>query len=245
MSVRRAQDVFHHLLRSFLVKVSSIGLRGHTVCLYEDNQAVVAIIKNRTSSSPMLMNELRLLMALLEQLEIRLLSRYIHLELNPADFFSRLTDRDAWTLSPSVQSMLMQLTQAMFLVRKGISFDGFACPQSKVTSCFASRHFVPEALAEDDLLLEWSGEVVWLNPPWALFPDRIYKLRKERPADVLIVPMWHSQTWWSSLLAPEVFHVDLSPSKFSVLPLHTGLPEPFLNTGVRLRALFCRPDSRH
>ncbi len=45
-------------------------LRGHTVCLYEDNQAVVAIIKNRTSSSPLLMNELSLLMSLLEQLAL-------------------------------------------------------------------------------------------------------------------------------------------------------------------------------
>jgi hypothetical protein len=87
-------------------------LRGHTVCLYEDNQAVVAIIKNHTSSSPLLMNELRLLMTLLEQLDIRLLSRYIRNELNPADIFSRLTDRDAWTLSPSVQRMLMQRAQS-------------------------------------------------------------------------------------------------------------------------------------
>jgi hypothetical protein len=106
-------------------------LRGHTVCLYEDNQAVVAIIKNRTSSSSLLMSELRLLMALLEQLDIRLMPRYIRSELNPADVFSRLTDRDAWALSPSVQRMLMQRAQAMF--RKSISLDAFACPQSKVT----------------------------------------------------------------------------------------------------------------
>jgi hypothetical protein len=82
-------------------------LRGHTVCLYEHSQTVVTIIKNHTSSSPLLMNELRLLMTLLEQLDIRLVSRYIHSELNPADFFSRLTDRDAWTLSSSVQRMIM------------------------------------------------------------------------------------------------------------------------------------------
>ncbi len=96
------------------------------MCLYEGNQAVVEIIKNHTSSSPLPMNELRLLMALLEQLDIRLLPRYIRSELNPADIFSRLTDRDAWTLSPSVQRMLMQRAQAVF--RKSISLDAFACP---------------------------------------------------------------------------------------------------------------------
>ena len=42
-----------------------------------------------------------------EQLDIRLVSRYIYSELNPADIFSRLTDHDSWTLSPSVQRMLM------------------------------------------------------------------------------------------------------------------------------------------
>ena len=144
-------------VRRGILRVAN-DLRGHTVCLYEDNQAVVAIIKNHTSSSPLLMSELRLLMALLEQLDIRLVSRYIRSELNPAVFFSRLTDRDAWTLSPSVQRMLMQRTQAMF--RKSVSLDVFDCLQSKVTSRFASRHFVPEALAEDGLLLNWSSEVV-------------------------------------------------------------------------------------
>ncbi len=78
------------------------------MCLYEDNQAVVVIIKNHTSSSSLLMSELRLLMALLEQLDIHLVSRYIRSELNSTDVFSRLTDRDAWTLSPSVQRMLIQ-----------------------------------------------------------------------------------------------------------------------------------------
>jgi hypothetical protein len=92
-------------------------------------------------------------MALLEQLDIRFVPRYIRSEFNPADFFSRLTDRDAWTLSPSVQRMLIQRAQVMF--RKGISLDAFVCQQSKVTSRFVSRHFAPEALAEDGLLLEW------------------------------------------------------------------------------------------
>jgi hypothetical protein len=171
-----------------------------------------------------------------------LLPRYIRSELNPADIFSRLTDRDAWTLSPSVQHMLMQRAQAVF--HKSISLDVFACPQSKVTSRFASRHFAPEALAEDGLFLDWSSEVVWLNPSWALLPDVLCKLRSERPVAVLIVPVWPSQTWWPSLLALEAFHVELPPPKFSVLPLHQGKTEPFLNTGVRLQAVFCRPGGK-
>jgi hypothetical protein len=138
--------------------------------------------------------------------------------------------------------MLMQRAQTMFL--KSISLDSFACPQSKVTSCFVSRHFAPEVFVEDGLLIDWSSEVVWLNPPWALLPDVLCKLRAERPAAVLIVPVWSLQTWWSLLLALEAFHVELPPPKFSVLPLHKGKTEPFLNTGVRLQAVFCCPVSK-
>ena len=42
------------------------------------------------------MAELRLLMTVLDELDIELLPRYIRSELNPADEFSRLTDRDTW-----------------------------------------------------------------------------------------------------------------------------------------------------
>jgi hypothetical protein len=111
---------------------------------------------------------------------------------------------------------IWQHAQAMF--RKSISFDAFACPQSKVTSRFTSRHFAPEALTEDGLLLDWSSEVVCLNPPWALLPDVICKIRVERPAAVLIVPVCPSQAWWPFLLDLGAIHVDLPPPKFSVLP---------------------------
>ena len=70
------------------------------------------------------------------------------------------------------------------MFRNSISLDAFACPQSKVIYRFVSRHFTPEVLAEDGLLLDWSSEVVWLNPPWALLSDVLFKLRAERPAAV-------------------------------------------------------------
>jgi hypothetical protein len=40
-----------------------------------------------------------------------------------------------------------------------------------------------------------------LDPPCPLLPDVICKLRAERPAPVLVVPVWPSQTWWTSLPA--------------------------------------------
>ena len=212
-------------------------LRGRSVRLWEDNQAVVHIIRNRTSKSPLLMAELRLLLALLDDLDIRLVPRYIKSELNVADEFSRLTDRDAWRLKPQVQHMLAKRTLAI-LRRPCFSLDAFACHQSTITPRYASRLYDPAALAFDGLALDWQQEqAVWINPPWALIPDILGKIACERPAAVLIVPKWPTQTWWPSLLALGGTHIDLPLPKFCVHALHRKLVEPFLHHGLQLVAV--------
>ena len=214
-------------------------LRGHVVRLWEDNQAVVHIIRNKTSRSPMLMAELRALLQLLETLHIRLEPRYIRSELNPADEFSRLTDRDAWSLKPHVQRMLQRKVER--LVRRRISLDPFACHQSKVCLRYASRLYDPAALGFDGCALDWRNEAVWLNPPWALLPDIIGKLIFERPVGVLIVPVWPTQIWWPRLRHLCAVHLDLPVPKFSVQALHARKVEPFLHPGLRLRAIVLQP----
>ena len=212
-------------------------LRGRSVRLWEDNMAVVFIIKNRTSSSPLLMAELRVLLALLEDLDIRLVPRYIKSELNPADEFSRLTDRDAWSLRPHVQRMLSKRALAM-LHCPAFSLDAFACHQTTICPRYASRLFNPAALAFDGLALDWHKEqAVWINPPWALLPDIIGKLACERPAAVLIVPHWPTQPWWPSLLALGGTPIPLPLPKFSVTAMHRRLVEPFLHQGLQLLAV--------
>jgi len=210
-------------------------LRGHVVRLWEDNQAVVHIIRTKTSRSPALMAELRALLQLIDSLDITLLPKYIRSELNPADEFSRLTNRDAWRLQPSLQRRLLHKVAS--IVGAPVTLDAFACHQSRVCPRYASRLSEPAALASDGLALDWRHEVVWLNPPWALLPDIIGKLAAERPAGVLIVPCWTTQVWWPSLLALGGRALDLPPPLFSVDPLHPRPVEPFLHPGLRLRAV--------
>ena len=95
--------LFHITLKELIavrkgLLVHAHDLRGRVVRLWEDNLAVVHIIRNRTSKSPALMAELRLLLLVLDELHIDLRPRYIRSELNPADFYSRMVDRDAWIL---------------------------------------------------------------------------------------------------------------------------------------------------
>ena len=217
-------------------------LRGHVVRLWEDNQAVVHIIRNRTSRSPQLMGELRLLMEVLDELDIELLPRYIRSELNPADEFSRLTDRDAWRLRTSTHRMLRH--KARRVLGTDLTLDAFACHQTKICTRYASRLFDRHALGFDGLALDWRQEVVWINPPWCLLGDIISKLQQEKPAAVLIVPHWPTQVWWPQLLRLGGSHFELPPPKFCVEALHGRLVEPFLHAGLALRAVVLQPGTK-
>jgi hypothetical protein len=128
-------------------------LRGHIVRLWEDNQAVVHIIHNRTSRSPQLMAELRKLMAVLDDLDIDLKPRYIRSELNPADEFSMITDRGAWRLRASTHRMLLH--KARRILGADFTLDAFACHQTKICPRYASRLSDRHALGFDGLALDW------------------------------------------------------------------------------------------
>lgn len=223
------------------IELFANDLRGRVVRLWEDNMAVVHIIRNKTSTSPDLMAELRRLLELLDSLQIILRPKYIRSELNPADEFSRLTDRDAWSLRPSLQRMLLRKVHD--IVGKPVTLDAFASHQSAVCRRYASRHSELGAVGFDGLALDWRREVVWLCPPWALLQDIITKLSIEKPHGVLIVPCWPSQTWWPSLLALGGIHLDLPRPSFSVVAQHTRQVEPFLHPGLRLRAVVFPPGT--
>ena len=210
-------------------------LRGRVVTLWEDNQAVVFIIRNKTSRSPMLMAELRLLLELLDDLGIELRPRYIRSELNPADEFSRLTERDAWELHVPLRRQL--LAKARRVMGFEVTLDPFACAQTHICPRYACRFSNPAALCLDGLSLDWRQEDVWINPPWGLLPEVVAKLQLERPQAVLIVPEWPSQQWWPSLRALGGTYLPLPRPARSVHPLHDRVVEPFLHPSTRLVAV--------
>ena len=135
------------------------------------------------------MAELRLLLELLDDLHIELRPQYIRSELNPADEFSRLTERDAWQLRPHLQQQL--LAKAKRVMHFEPTLDPFPCAQTHICPRYVSRFFKPDALCLDGLSFNWQHDAAWINPPWALLPNIIVKLHAEKPAAVLIVPDDH------------------------------------------------------
>ena len=70
------------------------------------------------------------------------------------------------------------LARVRWHCRRTVSLDAFACRQSAVVPRYATPLFDARALAMDGMLLDWSQECVWLNPPWDLLPAVIHKLQK-------------------------------------------------------------------
>jgi len=154
----------------------------------------------------------RLLLHLLDNLSVTLVPRYIRSELNPADQFSRLTDRDSWQLRPCTQRQLFD--KVRYELKQEITLDAFACHQTKVVAWYASRLDEPTELALDGLALDWRHEVVWANPLWALLPAIINKQQRERPAALLIIPNWPTAVWWPSMLTLQGQMMALPLPKF-------------------------------
>ena len=215
-------------------------LAGQRVLLFEDNQAVVYMIRNRTSRSPALMAELRKLLCLLDDLKIDLEVKYIRSALNPADALSRLTHRDAWGLKAKLQKSLKAKVERR--LGSTLTLDPFACHRSCVVERYCSRFGEPSAVGNDGLQVPWGEERLWISPPWALLPAVIKKLKAEPTASgVLIYPDWPSQIWYPELHALGGAHLPLPCPKHAVMAFHVRMVEPCLHPGLRLKAFVFRP----
>ena len=211
------------------------ALQGHTVLLYQDNMAVVGCLKNLTSTSPAMMVELREVLSILDQFQIRFEIVYIRSHLNPADAPSRLCSADLWSLSPKMQRQLLARAEAV--LQSSVDMDPFACRVSKVAPIYATPLHDPSAAGLDGLLLNWATHTTWLNPPWDLLEQVIDKIKLHGGRGVLIYPLWHLQRWFEDVSSLPGVHLKLPPPRFSVVAHHPGRVDPLCNHAVQLRAV--------
>jgi hypothetical protein len=211
------------------------ALQGHTVLLYQDNMAVVGCLRNLTSTSPAMMVELRAVLKVLDEFQIRFQIVYIRSELNPADAPSRLCSADLWSLSPRIQKQL--LARAQRELGSAVNMDAFACRRSKVASIYATPLHDPAATGMDGLLLDWSAHTTWLNPPWELLEQVVDKIVTQGGKGVIIYPQWPLQRWFANVSKLPGLLLKIPPPRFSVVAHHPGRVEPRCNHAVQLLAL--------
>lgn len=214
-------------------------VRDQHILLWEDNMAVVHIVCNGCSRSRELMDELRLLWSFLARNNITLVPRYIKSSDNPADFWSRWQDRSAWSLRLPVFEKIQRSVGFPF------TLDPFACRATALVPRYCSLRPDPGALARDGFSLDWTNEVLWLNPPWELIPQVLYKLRTEGGTGVLVAPWWPSQSWWPTLRACTAATFLLPHPRWSVRPAHDGVVEPLLHPHLRITAFLVHFQASH
>jgi hypothetical protein len=200
---RDSQKPLHITLKElkavrFTVETFVRDLAGKRVLLWEDNQAVVAVLTNVTSRSPALMTELRKLWWILDTNDIALRARYIRSAANVwADKLSR--DRDGqgdWMLDPELFGELSKLWGEH-------TIDRFATTNNSQLARFNALMEMPGCEAVDSMSLTddvWRRERNWCNPPWALLPMLAAKLRTSGAAATVIAPTWRSAPWFRELL---------------------------------------------
>jgi len=76
----------------------------------------------------------------------------------------------------------------------------------------------------------------WINPPWALIPQVIRKLKDEKAEAVLLLPYWTAASWFSDLVSMIDDHWILDPKDVEKIGESTNpaIPEPLRNNKWRL-----------
>ena len=239
------QETFLHSTAKELCAVlraveSFSQLRGQVALLRSDNVATVAAVRRGASRSPTLARLARLLWRRLDALDCVL--RPVHLpgRLNErADRLSRLRTFADWSLRPEVFRALEDAWGPH-------SVDRFASEASALLPRFNARWLSPAAEAMDAFTVPWADEVNFVNPPWALLPRALAKLRAEGAAATVIAPFWPARPWWPLLVDLATVVVLLPPSPVAPPPSWAPLPppEPLRSVAWRLCAALI-PGPRH
>ena len=176
-------------------------LRGRTVRLLGDNSAVARFMETFTSRSPELMGDIRKLWWLLDSNGIQICSEWISseaMERDGADGLSRELDAGDWSL--------LQAVFEDYNARWGpVSWDRFASSLNAKCKNFNGRWAGPgcppervDGLAQSDA--HWLAHLNFCNPPWALLPELVQKLRESGAAAIVVAPFAPSATWYVELM---------------------------------------------
>lgn len=199
-------------LRCFRAK-----LTGRHILLRSDNSTVVACLASGTSRHRHIMDQVRPILALVDELGATLRPMYVPTADNTADAPSRDRRFSAldWRLDPAEFARLERRWHVNH------TLDAFASHNAHLVARYASRLPDPGCAFVDAFSRPWAGEHVFANPPFALVGRALVHARSTcRPGDTLtiLVPRFTAQWWWPLLL-------ELRP-RFRVVPKAAILPPP-------------------
>ena len=188
-----ASSTWRELRAVRMVLESLIGkLHDHRVRWFTDNQNVVKIISNG-SKNPSLQKETLAIFSFSMANSVHIDPEWIpRSENQKADFLSKLTDQDDWSIPPEVFRQLDTLWGPH-------TIDRFANFCNTQLPRFNSHFWNPGTEAVDAFTCDWGDDVNWLCPPPYLIPRTICHALQTHACDTLIVPEWPSAPYWPML----------------------------------------------
>ena len=195
-------------LRAVLFSVEAFmpHLQGRRVRLWEDNQAVVAVLTSWTSRSPLLMGLLRRLWWLLDTHDVSLSPAYIRSAANVwADHLSRLVDTGDWRLS-SASFARVQAAWGPHTVDRFASINNALLP--RYNSAWADpRTAGVDCFSQTD----WTEQNNFCFPPVGELDRLAQLLVTTGAAATVVAPLWPAQAWFQVLQEFSVERLYLPP----------------------------------
>jgi hypothetical protein len=115
--------------------------------------------------------------------------------------------------------------------------DAFASSGNAVARRFWSYGPDPTAEAQNGLVQPWSGEDMWINPPFEIMAEVVDKLLQDPPhRAVVISPDWPATSWYRRLSKHASRARLLEPSQVIQYGPTTNLAEPLRNPRWKLVA---------
>lgn len=186
-------STYRELLSVFLSLESfAEDLVSQTVVLFTDNQNVVSIIEKGSKKSYLQEIALKILNRCALNaitLEPQWIPRYLN---HDADQISRIVDHDDYTINDDVFNYIDEVWGPH-------TIDRFACHYNKKTTRFNSKYFQPGTNGVNAFTQDWAYELNWLCPPVYLTVKVINHLKLCKARGTLIVPLWKSAHYWTSL----------------------------------------------
>ena len=158
-------DLHINLLELGAIRLGLLSLRAllpssaAIIRLKCDSMVALGVLQAQSSPSLALMDEYRLLHAVLAELRVELRHEYVQSALNVwADRLSREVDTTDWSLAPVAFHRLDDQCGPH-------TVDLFATELNTRCIRFCSRDLTPGALGSNALLFSWETENAWANPP--------------------------------------------------------------------------------
>lgn len=192
--------------------------------LITDNQVVQSVVNKGVSKSHRLMTLIRKIQAFSRRRNLLIQAHYIPSAENVfADELSRAKDKTDWTVKDKFFDEIQQRWGAR-------TVDRFATTANTRCQRFCSWRKEPHSLG-DAMLQNWVGERNWVNPPWALIPKIVRKIRDERPEAVLLLPYWPTASWFPDVweLKDDYKIIPATEAKELVHATNPEVPEPLKN----------------